>query len=414
MKKKIIIIFTFFLWPSLAVADFSLTKWPYYKEINVATSGLTRFTIDEQMFLRTERDLRDIRIVNSKNLETPFKLLLGKTQSEVKKYWPRMINNSYTPNQHTSVILDFGVNPATVNRLTIQTNNENFQRNVNVYGSNDKVNWAVLTDSAYIYDYTDRRGNVKSQNTSVNFGNSIFRYLRIEVADQDNTPVKINTVYGQEYIPARTKEMKRPVKFSVKATINSTEIYLDQETSGMPTNKLELATADTNFNRGVSIYSSYNNQNWHQIGSGNIFRYQTAKFRGEKLLLEFKETDERYLRVVINNQDNQALNITGANTYATFREVVFTAEANEDYQVYYGNSDARFPRYDLDTYFQYLDLNSIVDATLSVEQNNPSFTRPAPVTPTTPWSETTPYLITIALIISAFVLLVLVYRFFKK
>lgn len=416
MKKIVLFIFVLLAVPAICSADFKASDWQYQKNINDTDSGWTYFEIDDQMFKHTRNDLRSLRIIDSNKQEIPYKLLTSQAKQKVSTYYPRIINNSFVPNEGSSVILDFGVNKPSINTLTINTGTKNFQRNVVISGA-DKINeWHIIKNDAYIYDYSDARGGFKSQNTTLRFADSVWRYLKIKIADSEGEPVKINDVSAYEKVYEKQKERPRVQEFS---RVNdpykkTTELLVDMGSSGIPTGKMRLGIKDKNFNRAVTIFSSINNKNWRTIGQYYIFRYDTPKFKGENTVIEFNEINDQYIKVVINNQDNTPLDISGLTTYSIYRELVFKAEAGMSYAAYYGNKNAYWPKYDLDSYFQYLDLKNAKLAMLSTEIINPQYEAPKEAASVDPKSEKIPYLMTVSLIVSALLLLFLVFRFFRK
>ena len=205
------------------------------------------------------------------------------------------MNSSFRLGENSSAILDFGANPPEVSRLTIKTPAENFQSNVTIYGSDSPDGWRVIKSGAYIYSYTDRRADFRSQNTTIDFPLSIFRYLRLEIEDTANNPVEISSVTVDKQIRQEAKErMIAPVwKSEEDRTEKITVLYLDLGAAGIPTYKIKLAVPETNFNRSVSVWGSYDNGRWRQVGQSYIFRYNTAKFKGENLELVYQEATER-------------------------------------------------------------------------------------------------------------------------
>lgn len=411
--KKLLLIIVLLLIPSICLANFEITKWEFYKNITTEGEGLKKISIDDQMFSGTERDLRDLRVLDKEGYEVPYKLLKSQTTANIKTYYPKIINNSYEEGKDSSVVLDFGENNQGINSLDIKTNTENFQANVKVLGSDSLDNWRTLKERVYIYDYTDKRGNFKTQKTELNFPESVFRYLKLEIVNNQTAQVKINSVSAQKRTLEKSKELERLPEFKIEQKDSNTEIIIDLESSGIPTSKLILETKDKNFNRGVLIYSSYNKDKWRRIGGGNIFRYDTDKYRGENLQLNFSETNDQYIKLVISNMDNEPVAINEVKSYSVYREAIFQAEAGKEYRVYYGNSSARFPRYDLDSYFEYLDLNRAEAVELSTQKKNPAF-KALEKLETTPKSEEIPWLMPFALIVSCLLLLFLVFRFFKE
>jgi hypothetical protein len=414
--KKILFIFSFLLFPALCLGYFSLSEWKYQKDIDFSFSapGIMKFPLDDQVFSNSASDLADIRIIDGSNTEVPFKLSVGKSESKRESFYPKMINNSSVPGKNSSVILDIENTVRIINQVRIETSSENFQRNVSVFGSSDSQSWSTLKQDAYIYDYTDWKGNFASQNTAVSFPDTTFRYLKIEISDPENKPVQIRKVEAVHVVEKDAKEIQKHPQFSTSqnSAEKQTEIVIDSGSRGIPVDKVALAAKDKNFNREVVIFSGNNKSDWKFSGNGYIFRYNTDKFKGENLIVSFPETNGRYLKVVIRNKDNQPLSITGISTSYIYREAVFQAEAGKKYKLFYGNPKAKWPQYDLEKYFQYLDIEKAQTARLSAEQNNPAFVPEKELEK--PLSERIPYLFSSALIIFSLILLLLAYNFLKK
>lgn len=412
--RKLFFLALVMLFPVICQAGFDAGKWQYYKSIEKgANSGLIRLSLDDEIFSGANKDLSDLRIVDNNGVETPYKMMVGKDSVKAETYQPKILNNSFAAGQYTTAILDFGQRGTAVNQLTIRTNSENFQRNVTVYGSDDRSDWKVIKNDAYIYDYTDKRGNIKSNNLTVSFPESIYRYLKIEIADSENDPVKINSVEAVNFIKEYSRELERKPVFTVNQDTKErvTEMILDLGARGIPTNKIAISASDKNFNRSLMIFAGNNNADWKLIANSYIFRYQTDRFTGSNLLIDVPEVNDRYIKVVIINKDDQPLSGLSANTFSTYREVIFQAE-NQDYRVYFGNAKADQPEYDLEKYFQYLDIANARYGTLSKQQANNAYV-PEKI-PEKPLTERMPYLMPAALVFACLILLLLVYQFFRK
>jgi hypothetical protein len=318
--------------------------------------------------------------------------------------------------KYASVILDLGAGGLLTNSLTIQTTSNNFQRNVTIYGSDNQTDWQILKASGYIYDYTDEKAKVKTQNTTVAFNESTFRFLKIEVAEVDRKPILINSVGVNQYVQEELREFKLSPSFEIAQAEKekTTRLIVDLGQSGIPTSRLVLEAGGENFNRSLLVYASNdkNSTAWKQVGSGYLFRYDTPKFKGENSSVKISETTERYLKLVIDNQDNAPLNFAKITVLATYRDLVFQAQAGSYYRLFYGNAGAKAPQYDLEKYFQYLDLNTVQTATLSAQKDNAQFV-PAQA-PAKPFSERYATLLSVALVTMGVILLLLVYKFLRK
>ncbi len=180
MKK--IIIFLLFLLPIYCFADFDARRWEFFKDLSPVSGKLAKFFIDDEIFSQAKKDLSDLRVISEDGQEIPFKVITGSFEQRYASYPVKILNSSYQPGFFSMAILDLGEEEKIINNLTLETTAENFQRNVTLYGSDDMKTWNVLVDNAYIYDYTDKKGNLKAQNTTIRFPDNVFRsYVPIKL-----------------------------------------------------------------------------------------------------------------------------------------------------------------------------------------------------------------------------------------
>jgi hypothetical protein len=413
MKKIILATVMFAGFAIAARADFSLSQWQFQKDAAGFSKGLVDVQLDKEIFAGSSRGLADVRVVDNVNQEVPYKLVTARSEDAQKQYNPKVLNNSVVAGKFTTAIMDLGERGIVTNFMTVRTPSENFQRNVTVYGSDDQNSWNILKSNAYIYDYTDKKGNLKTQNTSVAFPESVFQFLKIEISDAENNPVVISSIAVSQFTKKSAQEFSTSANFetSQDSSAKTTVLMADLGQGGIPTNKIVLSVGGENFNRAVSVYSASDrvSANWRNVGQGYVFRYNTPKFAGENSYVSISETTDRYLKIVIYNNDNAPLIFSKVETFATLRDLIFEAEAGKTYKIFYGNAKAAAPQYDLEKYFQYLDLNSAQNATLSLQQNNSNF-----VPEKKPLTEQNTFLIPSLLGLACLMLLVLVYKFLKK
>lgn len=424
MKKIIVFSILLLVLPIICLADFDLTKWKYYKEINNTKEGLASFVVDDEMFSGANGNLNDVRIIDDHGKETPYIIITSQRRSEKKSYEPRMINSSFNSEEGSSAILDFSSNNQGVNRLIISTSIENFKAEVSVFGSDSMGNWNLLKDNLYIYDYNDERANFHSKNTTIVFPESMFRFLKIVISEESGKNVKIDSVIGYKYEIESAREMIRRPSFQVvdEDEIKMTDVIIDLGLSGLPVNKLQLSIDDKNFNRKVFVYSSDNQVSWKYVGKAYLFRYNTAKYWGENLTLNFNESKSRYLKVEIRNLDDQPLSVSAVHTFSLYREIAFQSESDKKYQVYFGKKHSTAPEYDLSTYFKYLDLENIKNVTLSSRQINSEYVSfddwaedgLVEIEQPVEKKEQSTGVMSAILVVTAFLLGILIWRFFRK
>ena len=95
--------------------------------------------------------------------------------------------------------------------------------------------------------------------------------------------------------------------------------------------------------------------------------------------------------MTVFNRDNQPITLSDFKVLGTLRKVLFQASPGQTYNLYYGNSKARFAEYDLESYLRYLDTGDTLAAVLGVEEKNSAFVGEIP--PEKPLTERYPYLL---------------------
>ncbi|MBD3300645.1 MAG: hypothetical protein GF347_04815 [Candidatus Moranbacteria bacterium] len=411
LEKLMCLLFLLFLPVFVCLAAFEIGDWKYKKEIliDAGYKGLVKFELDRQICAKANVDFSDIRVVQNEE-EAPFEVLTPKSGLISEKYEPEVLNKVYVPYKHNSVILDFSKQGVVVNNFDIEIDSSNFQRNVRIYGANDMQNWKLIKEDEYVYDYTDLRGKFKSRDTQVFFPSSVFQYFKLEIDDPLGESLNIGKVTAKNLVEQENKSEAFEVEFSQSENrdFGRSEILIDLGQDGLEIFSLIFSAETDNFNREVNVYSSDNKQDWKLLSSnGYIFSYNTSEFKAEDLELEFSPSSKRYLKVEINNYDDQPLGISKVLAVRNIYEVVFRKEQGP-FWVYYGNSEAESPIYDFEKYLKYLDSEGAKVAKLSKEMDNDDY-----IEPEKPLTEEIPHLLSGLLIFVILLLLLLIYGFFR-
>jgi len=420
MKKIffVLFIFSFLFLINLKVsfADFDIKKWRHEKEIKIggeiSYQTYTLFPFDEEVFRNANPNLSDIRIIANGKEEIPYKLLVEK-EYYVREFHPgKILNLSFIPGEYQFFIADLGETGILHNQIKILITSVNFRREVIVEGSNDQENWFVLNDKGHIYDYSPPKFEFKQRNTNVDYPESTYRYLKVTIMSKEEEPLEVTgaEIYRQAIIAAR--KISYPthiVNQGIDEEHRTSFIILDLGNSGLPSNSLQIKTTDTNFSREVALEGSNDNQNWRVIEYRDvIFSFSTPKFTGSKLIIDYSESNFRYLKLTIFNKDDKPINITSASISGILRKVLFKYDPSKNYKLYYGNPNARYPEYDIEALFPYLEIKDLPQVYLEPQINNPLFEEILPPPP--PFTERYSWLLIVVLAIIAFILLWLVVR----
>lgn len=92
-------------------------------------------------------------------------------------------------NRTTQIILDLEKRGWPTGAIILAIAEENFNREVIIYESNDQTNWHLLTQG-YIFNYQTPK--FKGANLTVSYPESSTRYLKVEIYNGDNQPLTIN------------------------------------------------------------------------------------------------------------------------------------------------------------------------------------------------------------------------------
>lgn len=376
---------------SFVHADFIPQEWFYTKDIAIP-GGITNGTLigvelDSEVFGNAKSDLGDLRIVDTSGMEVPYVLRSETTKKEVVQYSPKIYDLSYVAGDHTSFIVDFGGNVAH-NEISILTSSKNFRRAATISGSNDRTHWQTIVSGRDIYDYSLE---FVARDVSITYPESLYRYVQVRIDDNGDSPLAISGVSAQRFEVMRAKKVSYRPTVTQREEGKQTIILADLLQRGLETDTATFAISSQNFQRHVSILSSDDNKNWMRVGDDVVYSYQTSKIRSNKSSVHFSSVKQRYLRFVIDNYDNQPLKIENAVTLEGLaHSILFLADPNKQYGLYYGYAKGYMPHYDFESVYQHFDEDEIVRGTLDIQKQSPLYTPPQPVMvskPVAPWTE---------------------------
>jgi hypothetical protein len=385
MKKYLFIITIFsLLVGTTAYARTDFVQWKYVKDVVLtqqSVGGYVKANLDKEISFSAKSDLSDLRIVSRSGEEIPYQLV---TLSEHVRNdaIQSVIHDLSTHNGSTMFIVDLGEAGLLHDHLAITTDSRNFKHKVSVFAADSALpvgdaKWRLLTDKGYIYNFYDPTSGFNSGSGEVYYPQNTSRYLRVVISGGDGDLVTVSSVRIFRLLHTASEENQLHVDAGVKLNTErkTTEISVDLGGVGIPTHRIVLTTQDKrNFSRQAIVESSIDGVRWIQVGGGYVFSLDTPLFTGSQLELPFTETKDRYLRVIVMNQDDAPV-VWGSAVRidSTVRGVVFATQPGDSYKLYYGNATATLPTYDLSRYFQYIESTGLVSAQLSPAIQNPDY-----------------------------------------
>lgn len=401
------------------LADFALRDWQYVKPIIIPAElpkeGLVEITPDQEVFAGSVSGLADLRIVAEGNTEVPYKLDVSRATSQRTSFQVAVSDKGYIPSQYNSFIADLGRAGILHNEIEFQTSATNFRRTAIVEASNDRAMWAKLVEQT-VYDFTVRERNFNTRNTRVRYPDSTARYLRVKIIDDGTGSIDISSVtafFAKETTARETTWPATIIDVSRDTDKRTSLVQIDLGSPGIPTYRLNLKITDVNFHRGVTLEASADRETWRTILSRyEIYAYDTPKFVGGNSVLSYPETTFRYLRLTVYDEDNPPLNIQGVTVWGLQPRLVFSANTQQSYKLYYGNKEARQPSYDIERIFPYLVTDDLPKARLGPQAINPGFVEKKPPLP--PLSERLPWLLPTVISVAVVLVALLLYGIIRQ
>jgi Protein of unknown function (DUF3999) len=396
---------------STVSADFSQKEWRVYKEIRlpsgIDSTTLLRVSLDAEVFATSTADLHDLRLVDINNKEVPYLLITNRDDIQSSLLAPRILNKGSVPGESTSFVLDFGTS-VLHNQVTIDINNElkNYRKKVQIYGSVDMGKWQLLADNQIIYDYSK---DYPVRNTTVSYPESTYRYVLVKIIDTESAPVQVLGASARRDVYTSGSRLSYTPSFETAVVGKSTEIVADFGQQGILADRAVILTDSKNFERAVNVYSSVDKKTWNYVGGDGIYRYKTRELSGDKTSVAYGGSGARYIKLIILNQDNQPLNVTGVLFSGYTRAVAFLAEPQSAYRLFYGNEKAGYSLYDLAQIYRNFKADEFMSGALGEEHLNGEY-----VPPVIPLSERKPWILGVMLGIVAVLLGLVIFRVVKK
>jgi hypothetical protein len=401
---------------SSVAADFSQHDWRYVKDIMLPSGlqpeSLVELVPDREVFAGAAGSLADLRIISNENMEMPYKLEISEAECQVTSSPVSLLDEGYIPSSYNIFTAELGQEGILHNEIEIEIVSSNFRRTATVESSDDGATWMKIATQT-IYDFTVEERNFTTRDTQVRYPDSTARYVRVKIADEGEGPLDIvgATISFVKETQAREVPWSSSIlNVSRDTDQRTTNVEIDLGTPGLPSHRLTISVPDVNFYREVSLESSIDRENWSTIiRRAEIYAFDTPKFVDKSLTITYPETTSRYLRLVIHDEDSPPLTVQEVNVWGLWRRLVFVADPQQSYKLYYGNAEAQRPTYDIGRLFPYLLTDELPEAELSAQTTNSYFVEKKP-----PFSERFPWLLPTVVAVAAVLVVLLLFRIFRQ
>jgi hypothetical protein len=353
--------------------------WKHHGEIQTPVERFVALPLlPQNLDLSEKSDLSDFRIVDGRGLEVPYAVVF---ETEIRRETNQKgmeLNREYPDPSTSRITVDFGAS-VTKNKITVETEGNNFRRSLRVEGSDDLRTWAVILPEGWIIAAGDAP---EKRFETFDIGSNNYRYVRVSVSKmpEEKKPPEIRQVSFRQTVIRKPQETAiRGVLLTRQAkdgesifeldfgarnlSIQRFHLLLGRNPARIFEKKCEISGRNSlqhmeriRFESGEYGKERMVATSWERIGFDTLYHNTQGN-----LSLDLNVASRfRYIRIEIENGDSPPLDIDGVTAYATPAYLVFEPAGQSRFDVYTGNAAAPAPRYESSRVLGSLDTMSLI------------------------------------------------------
>jgi len=343
LKNKLLILFG---WLFCATTFGQLSSYEYKQELKGVSNEWHTVTLPYQVFSNTNDNLSDIRVygvTENDTLEAPYILKLASEKNSKNETAFRLLN---TASDKEGFYFTYEIPTAEpINRINLQFTQSNYNWHVVLEGSQTQNKWFKILDDYRILSIKNKQTNYTF--STLNFPLSKYKYYRLRVKSEVRPELKRATISLDESINASYNTYPTTfMNISQKGKKTVVDIDLNQR---LPVSYLKLNILDkVDYYRPMTL-QYISDSITTEKGTKYVFNtlYSGTLSSLDTTGVKFKSTLAQKLRVTVQNNDNQALQIESATAKGYAHELLVRFDNMANYYLAYGNKNAQRPKYDI-------------------------------------------------------------------
>jgi hypothetical protein len=332
-----------------------IDRYTYHRELSGIAGQWHKIRLPDNIFAHAAYDLSDVRIfgitADEDTIEAPYTWLPTDEKTWRREVKCNIINKTHRPR---TASFDGGYyftfelpTSETINRMTLDFGQENFDWRLSLEGSQDQQEWDVIAENYRILSIQNDLAAYRF--TDLRFTDVKYRDLRILVAAEEQPELLhtgislVETLDGDDrsypyrVIRRKTDEQRKQTKM---------EIALE---SPVRVNYLKLDFRDSiDFYRPVTVEyltdSVKTEKGWRtyysRLTNGAVSSLEKNEFSFDATMLE-------RLRVIIHNHDNLPLSVKDIAIKGNIPDMVVRFHQPAGYILCYGRPNGYPPSYDI-------------------------------------------------------------------
>ena len=339
--------------------------------------------LDSDVYAVAQAGLADVRIIDAEGREVPYQLekAAESRTTTVREPCPsRIVSLRELDDQRLEIVAALAEQSTSASGLVVRSPLRDFERRVQVFGSDHGREWQELAKDAVIFDYSRY---MDISNRDIALPANSFRHYRLvidAISDEEKFPLTELTRHlqagteldrtEQTTLRARSlridgidfyrlatraetaKDVKRAypvVEFRAEDDAKNKQTTIHVRTRREPVTSFVIETTTANFVRQAAVWAPVEHRGrseWREVGGATISAIHFQGFERRNLSIAFPEQRQEEYRIIVHNADNPPLTISGVSGEGNVYQVKFIAEKDAVYSLYYGSASAEKPTYD--------------------------------------------------------------------
>lgn len=369
MKKNKIYSLIFLL---LSLNSFAQTEdFKFKRKIENTTETWHKIVLPESDFVKLNAGFSDVRIFgNNTKIEAPYILKTSENKISQVEIPFKMLNVS-SRNSEYFYTFELSENKQ-INQIKLDFEQQNFDWKIDLEASNNQTEWFSIIKNYRILSIKNNQTDY--QFTQVDFPDSKYKYYRLKIKANEQPKLSEAKIWEQknnaENLKISTiKSIKKAIDSKQKLSIIDIELV-----NKIPVSQLKIDVTSTfDYYRPIKIEALKDS-----IETEKGWRYNYEVISQETLSsldkngFSLGNTLAKKLRITIENGNNQPLEIKNVEIKNPIYYLVARFTEKGEYNLFYGNSKASSPSYDIENFQENIPKN-LTEVTLSKEELNPDF-----------------------------------------
>jgi hypothetical protein len=337
--------------------------WDYFKPIQLeGNQQYKAFFLDEEVYEHALPNLADIRIMDNEGKSVSYYIQSGYQNRKENKviYQSEKIFTAKEfkekENNDNDTILDFRIKPIKENSdiqgnsLSFSLPKQDFLKHLEIYGGYDGNQWEYV-DKDHIYKADQLEKSVIQLDQVYKY--SYYRIVILDNAENIEIP-DLTLIHNTTETEWEHYQLTMEMEHTIKTENNDSLIQL----SNPQHLRIKQITLDIkeNFQRSYTIYDE-ENRIVRTDGLNEIYNLDFTDIKISNKSISFNDhpLSSGSITIKINNQDNPPLKINAIHVDYYIDKIVFEDTGSSVYELYYGQSQAQKPEYEIELFKQHIE-----------------------------------------------------------